>query len=101
MTSDYEEWAESYLIHEAATYVLGWKMGRDEAIKFVYELREKREQAVCTDEVIRDEDGSVDSYIDSELNLASTHGINSDQLVAVHMQLCEVVGIPYVPIVSI
>ena len=90
----YQEYKQSSLLREAAIHVITG-MSRVSAIEHVNEINYLREEAERVENVVRDEDGFVECYLESELNPPSEKGINKYQIDAIHKGLCESEGVEF------
>ncbi|MBL8501666.1 MAG: hypothetical protein LZF63_13060 [Nitrosomonas sp.] len=91
---EYKESNRRYLLWEAAIHVING-MDRESAKEHVYEIDFLRSEAEQSDNVMRDEEGYVESYLESKLNPPSTEGMNKSQIATIHKELCESEGVPF------
>ncbi len=89
---DYEEAMQRCLIREAAVHVING-MDRASAIGHVKEIGDLRSAAEESENVVRDEDGNVESYLESKLEPPSEEGIKQSQIEAIYRELCDKEGI--------
>lgn len=75
-------------MREAAIHIING-FGEKAAIDHVDEVEYLREEAAREGHVIRDEDGYVDSYLESELNPPSSERLNEKQIYAIQQKLLE------------
>ena len=85
---EYDENHKFYLLKEAAIHVANG-MDRQGAIKHVLEIDSLRSEAQISGDVILDDNGFVEEYLESELNTPCTEGMNKAQIDAIHKELCE------------
>lgn len=90
--AEFDEEKLRSLILEAATHVING-IPRHTAINYVKEIDARRSEAERRGEVVKDENGFVESYLDSELEPPSTEGINEAQIKAIYFELCATEGI--------
>jgi hypothetical protein len=91
---EYEESNKRYLLREAAIHVIKG-MDRKSAIEHVNEIAFLRTKAGQSGNVVLDENGHVESYLESELVSPSTEGMNKFQIDAIHKELCEYEGLSF------
>jgi hypothetical protein len=91
---EYEESNKYRLLWEAAIHVING-MNRESAIKHVYKIDFLRSEAEQSDNVVRDEEGYVESYLESKLNPPSTAGMYKSQIDAIHKELCASEGVSF------
>lgn len=84
---DYEEWCRRSILKEASIFIVQG-MTRNEAINRAEELAEQRFN-VSENEVVRDEDGVIDIYLVSDLEPASSKGLNQSQIRSIYTDLCK------------
>ncbi len=70
-------------------FSIGIGSGEKAAVDHVNEVEYSRNEAVRQGHVIEDEDGYVDSYLESELNPPSSEGLNEKQIYAIQQKLLE------------
>lgn len=75
-------------MREAAIHIIGG-MGEKEAVAHVENIQWQREDARAKGQIIEDENGFVDSYLDSELEAPSTEGLDKNQIYAIQQKLLE------------
>ena len=73
---------------DAAIHIING-MTESEALAHVEEAHYLREDAERTDHCIRDEDGYVESYLDSEIERPSAQGLNPKQIYAIKLKIIE------------
>ncbi|TRW90668.1 hypothetical protein [Candidatus Methylobacter oryzae] len=95
MTADYitEEQEDEYkgevqdsLLREVAVHMLHG-MTEKSAIQHVTEVAHRRQKAEQSDNVIKDEDGFVENYLESELEPPNENGLNKSQINAIYQKL--------------
>ena len=90
--AEIEEIKQRSLLREAAIHVING-MTRDDAVRHIQEKDYLRSEAESREQVVRDEDGMVESYLDSELEPPTSKGLNDEQINAIHRDLCADEGI--------
>ncbi|EHU9446903.1 hypothetical protein KZY42_004406 [Vibrio vulnificus] len=88
MEEDDREAMRIQKMREAAIHIINGS-GEKAAVDHVNEVEYLRDEAVREGNVIEDEDGYVDSYLDSELNPPSSEGLNEQQIYAIQQKLLE------------
>lgn len=97
MASDYiteqqeEEHREAVrvaLMREAAAHIING-MSESAAVAHVEEIHDRRMDAEASDNCIKDEDGFVESYLETELEPPSTEGKNPKQIYAIQQKLLQ------------
>ena len=86
MEEEHREAVHVENMREAAIHIIGG-MSEDSAISHVENIQWRREDAKAKGEVIEDENGYVDGYLDSELTPPSAQGLNTKQVYAIQQKL--------------
>lgn len=84
----FKEEKRQILEHEIAVHI-SKGMSREDAGKHVKEVDLQRSEAERCGEVIRDEDGFVKNYLNSDLEPPSTKGISIPQIYAISRAIGE------------
>lgn len=88
MEEDVREAKRVQKMREAAIQIINGS-GEKAAVDHVNKIEYLRDEAVRAGNVIKDEDGYVDSYLESELNPPSSEGLNEQQIYAIQQKLLE------------
>lgn len=88
MEEDYRETMRVQKMREAAIHIING-LGEKAAVDYVDRVEYLREEAAREGHVIKDEDGYVDSYLESELNPPSSEGFDEKQIYRIQQKLLE------------
>lgn len=90
--AEFEEIKQRSLLKEAAIHIINGTP-RAAAVRHVQQIDYLRSEAERRDEVVRDADGFVELYLESELEPPKSKDLNKAQIKAIHRELCETEGI--------
>ncbi|MBU3823233.1 MAG: hypothetical protein H9917_00190 [Candidatus Oceanisphaera merdipullorum] len=85
---EHRETVRIELMREAAIHIIDG-MPESSAMAHVEEVHALRMEAEVSDSCIRDEEGFVESYLESELEPPSTEGKNPKQIYAIQQKLLQ------------
>ena len=91
---DYEQNNLCFLLREAAIHIING-MSEYSAINHVKQIAYLRSEAEQSGNVIKDGDGFIECYLESELSPPSDEGMNKAQIYAIHKKLCESEGVDF------
>ena len=88
MEDEYRQAVHEENMREAAILIING-MSENDAVSDVENTQLCREDAKAKGEIIEDENGFVDSYLNSELDTPSSEGLNPKQIYAIQKKLLE------------
>lgn len=88
MEEEHREAVHVENMREVAIHMING-MTEDAAIMHVEDIQASREEAINKGEVIQDENGNIEGFIDPELDAPSNEGHNPKQIYAIQQKLLE------------